>query len=239
MKTPRLTVGLYVNDEAATTLRLVRCLQEWGMNYRSIWRDELADLEPGDVDVLLLHGGWYGIGRTPGQEQYEVADEDTHRAKADAVRRFVDAGGGIVGVCCGAFNVVWLDLIAADISRSTGSGMHTIEVVDETHPIAQGVIQRAEGRIDRRWLATPVIRISGPIFFPRDPASMVFSYDWEKRLGAVLASDYGHGRAVAISPHPERTETEVSAAAATGISTSPLMPVSALLRDSLTWAAGR
>ena len=35
-----------------------------------------------------------------------------------AVRRFAAAGGGVVGVCAGAFNVVWLGLIEADPFRA-------------------------------------------------------------------------------------------------------------------------
>jgi len=67
---------------------------------------------------------------------------------AAAVRMFVGAGGGIVGVCAGAFNVVWLGLVEADISRAVGAGPHSLEVVDEKHPIVRPVLERAKGRKD-------------------------------------------------------------------------------------------
>ena len=233
--TPRLRVGLYINDPKATTLRFLRCVQEWGFAFTSVWRDELADLRPGAVDVLLLHGGWYGIDRTPGQNQHPRQATPEHDRRAAAVRSFVAAGGGLVGVCAGAYNVVWLDLIPADISRSQGVGPHALEVVDAAHPLTRGVIVRTEGRTDRQWQPVPVIRMNGPIFFPHRRETMVFSYDWEQRLGAVLAAPYERGRAAAISPHPERADGDLGDA----IPATTLAPAALLLRNALLWAAGR
>jgi len=235
MANDRLRVGLYVNDAKATTLRLVRCLEHWQMAFVSIRRDELADLRPGDFDVLLLHGGWYGIDRVPGQEQYDKEATPEHECMAGAVNNFVRQGGGIVGLCCGAFNIVWLGLIAADISRTAGVGPHSLEVVNERHPVAAGVIQRAKGRKDRRWQPIPTPRINGPIFFPHDPGDMVFSYDWEHRLGAVLAAEVERGRAVAISPHPERALDDLGDEMPAG----PPPPTAEILRRALVWRAGR
>lgn len=235
MSQRRLRVGLYVNDRNATTPRFVRCMQLWNMSFRAVWRDELAALKPGDVDVLLLHGGWYGIDRVPGQNQHEgVERHPEHDAAAAAVRAFVQAGGGVVGVCCGAFNVVWLGLIEADISRTPGAGMHQLEAVAPEHPICAGVVQRAEGRSDRAWRPVPVIRVNGPLLFPKHPDTMILSYDWEHRLGAVLAGSFGRGRAVAMSPHPERTEHDLGA----DIPGEPLMPCAGLLKNALEWAGG-
>jgi hypothetical protein len=65
---------------------------------------------------------------------------------------------------------------------------------------------------------------------------MIFSYDWEKRLGAVLAADYGKGRAVAISPHPERTESDLGKDIPLS---EPLMHAAEILRHALRWSGGR
>jgi hypothetical protein len=235
VKPRKLKVGLYLDDPGANVLKFVRALRQWRMSFVSIWREELSQLRPGDVDVLLLHGGWYGIDRVPGQNQGDRKRLPEHQAMATAARRFVSEGGGVVGVCCGAFNVVWLGLIEADISRSYGVGLHSLEVVDGRHPIVRGVIERAKGRKDRRWLPLNVVRVSGPIFFPKHPRQMVLSYDWEHRLGAVLAADYGKGRAVAISPHPEMTEHETD----TELRHEPLMKVAGILKNALYWSARR
>ena len=234
MKTTRLKIGLYVNDPAANLLKFVRAFRNWGLAFQSIWRDELTQLRPGDVDVLLLHGGWYGIDRDPAQEQHVIKDSPAHRTRAEAVRRFVRTGGGVVGVCCGAYNVVWLRMIPAEISRTMGVGMHELEVVNAKHPLLRGVIERTHGHKDRTWKRLPAVRLNGPMFFPKDRSHLVLSYDWEQRLGAVLAADYGQGRAVAISPHPECTENERE-----DILTEPPMRVVALLRNALYWSARR
>ena len=203
------------------------------MRFHSVWREDLASLKPGDCDVLLLHGGWYGIDRIPGQNQFDRKATPEHRRMANAVRRFVRGGGGVVGVCCGAFNVVWLGLIEAEVSRMQGSGPHALEVADEKHPVVKPILRRAKGRRDRRWL--PVLRWNGPILFPKRREQMLLSYDWEQRLGAVLAGGYGRGRAVAISPHPEMTENERDQSLLNEL----LMPVSEMLRAALLWSAGR
>lgn len=217
----KLRVGLYRNDPHANVRHFVRCLRDWQMPFQFLDRAQLPALRPGDFDVLLLHGGWYGIDRVPGQNQSDKHETPETKACAAAVRRFVRAGGGVVGVCCGAFNVVWLGLIRADISRAAGTGPHSLEVVNDRHPIVAGVIERATGRKDRKWKPVPITRINGPIFFPKNPRQLVLSYDWEHRLGAVLAGHYGKGRVVAISPHPE------------------LKPRTAIgiLKNALTWSA--
>jgi putative intracellular protease/amidase len=237
VKTARLRVALYVNNPQATILRFVRCLRSWNMDFITVWRDELKNLKPGAADVLLLHGGWYGIDRTPGQEQYgPLRKTRENEAMAAAVRKFVAAGGGIVGVCAGAFNVVWLGLIEADISRTAGTGPHALEVVEEKHPIWNGVLERATGRTDRRWLPVPVARVNGPIFFAKHPHQTIASYDWERRLGAILAAPYGQGRAVAISPHPEFIEGE-SPSEGSILDGEPAR-AALLLRNALYWSTG-
>jgi len=230
----RFKVGLYLNDTNANLEKFVRCLKQWNMAFESVWKDDLQRLAPGDVDVLLLHGGWYGIDRKPAQDQGDVRATEKNIRDAEAVRNFARAGGGVVGVCCGAYNVVWLGLLAAEISRMAGVGMHQLEVADAAHPIAREEIQRAEGRTDREWLAVPCLRVSGPILLPKNKGQMVFSYDWEQRLGAVVAGDFGKGRAVAVSPHPEMGENERGRE----LRDEPLMPASKILRSALLWSAG-
>lgn len=234
---PRPRVGVYLHNSGASIERYVRCLKEWQLDFRSVWRDDLPRLGELGIDVLLIHGGWYGIDRQPGQDQHTFESTPEQRAHGDAIRKFVREGGGAVGICAGAYNVVWLGLIEAEISRADGIGMHSLEVTDGEHPLLRGVAERAEGRTDRAWKPIPTIRWNGPIFMDCDPRHRVAAYDWEQRLGAVLAADYGAGRAVAISGHPEMVEEDLTMEG--GIATAPRMPCSLILRNALYWAAGR
>lgn len=86
MPTPSIRVGLSVNDPKAVVLRHVRCLVNWGMRFHAVLRKDLAALRPGDCDVLLLHGGWYGIDRIPGQDQHRFRTTPAHRKMAEAAR---------------------------------------------------------------------------------------------------------------------------------------------------------
>lgn len=88
-KNSRLRIGVYVNQQQATTLRFLRCLQLWDLAYQSIYRDELEQLPEMAVDVLLLHGGWYGIDRIPGQDQDKFETTLEQKRDGDAVRNFV------------------------------------------------------------------------------------------------------------------------------------------------------
>lgn len=233
-RTPK--IGLYVNDAGADILRLVRALRNWGFPFETLWRAQLTALKPGDVDVLLLHGGWYGIDRVPGMNQHGPQQtKPENKAMAAAVRGFTASGGGLVGVCAGAYNLIWMGIIEAEISRTQGVGMHALETVNGKHPLLRGVLQRAAGRTDRTWQPLPVMRVGGPILFPKHPEQMLMSYDWEGRLGAVLAAPYARGRAVAISPHPELRADEAELDAVTP---GPPPPAALLLRNALLWAAG-
>ena len=62
------------------------------------------------------------------------------------------------------------------------------------------------------------------------------SFDWEGRLGAVIAGSFGKGRAVAIGPHPElregETETDI-------VRDAPPLRAALLLRNALYWSSGR
>ncbi|MHC4872899.1 MAG: hypothetical protein ACYTFY_13740 [Planctomycetota bacterium] len=234
-QTKPLKVGLYINDKNATIDRFVRCLRLWNMEFTSVWRNEIASIKPDDFDVLLLHGGWYGIDRVPGQEQHKFKTTKTLKAQGDAVRNFVKRGGGVVGVCCGCYNVVWLGLIEAEMSRMAGVGMHAIEMQSEKHPIVKNAFTKTKGRSDRKWNSLPVMRMSGPMVFPKDKSAILASYDWEGRLGAIVASDYGKGRAVGISPHPERLQDDAGKDMIDG----ELLPVAKVLYNSLYWAASR
>lgn len=235
MSNSPLKVGLYYPDARANVAKLRRCLRKWRMSCHALQPEDLGSLQHGDIDVLLLPGGWYGIDRIPSQDQHVRKCTSENQVMEKAVRRFVRAGGGIVGVCCGAFNVVWMGFIKAEISRTAGMGMHSLEARDGQHPVLAGVLERAHGRTDRRWLPLPVMRWNGPILFPKHPRQMILSYDWEHRLGAVLCAGHGRGRAVAISPHPEMTEHETYDT----ILHEPLMRVSDVLKNAILWAAGR
>ena len=218
----RLKVGLYIRGENANIASVVKCLHLWGMSFRTVYREELRALEPGDFDLVYLHGGWYRI--------------DSEKPAADALKRFVRTGGGCVGVCCGAFNIGWLDLIEMaqiHLLRMTSWAQIKAQVV--RHPILKGVRERNKG--DSRTFSPliPIVYFNGPFMIPADKSpTMVASYDNEGCFGAILAGTYGKGRVVAFGPHPEKEMIENSLAQNRSLPRAALM-----LHNALHWAVGR
>ena len=63
---------------------------------------------------------------------------------------------------------------------------------------------------------------------------MIGVYDDEYSQGAVLADDYGKGRAVAFGPHPEKEQLDEVIT-----HSEPLPRAALLLHNALYWAARR
>jgi len=81
-------VAMYVG-EGTDSAALISRLKTFGFPVREATVADLDSLKPGDCDVLYLPGGWY------------VFESRTK----DAIRAFVNGGGGSVGTCAGAYNV--------------------------------------------------------------------------------------------------------------------------------------
>lgn len=114
----KLRVGLYRNDPKANVRKFVPYLRQCRMPFRLVHRHDLAAVRPGDFDVLLLHGGWYGIDRIPGQNQSDKHETSKTKDCAPAARRFVRAGD---------------------------SAMHRLELINDRPPILAG--NYGDGRV--------------------------------------------------------------------------------------------
>jgi len=163
-------------------------LSKYAIPFRTMTRDDIAALEPGAVNVLLMPGGWYFF------------DEPLN----DRIRAFVRAGGGYVGICCGQINACKLGLIQAKTYSMFGMGPGYIEPVAGNHPVLKGVAKRSQAK-HRKWDRIDMLRYNGwPMLIkPGSKTAMVAAYDMDKELAAIAAAEYGRGRVVAFSPHPE------------------------------------
>ncbi|MHC4872053.1 MAG: hypothetical protein ACYTFY_09425 [Planctomycetota bacterium] len=232
-----IKVGLYCHAPETDLRRFERCLNHWGFPYDILHREEFSDLPDKGFDTLLLHGGWYGIDRTPGQNREDFTQNAEQLKRGEILKNYVKDGSGLIGICAGSYNVIWMDFIKAEVSRMDGVGMHSMEVVQSGHPVLRDNVFCTENRSDRLYKNIPVVRFNGPMFFPEEKDSLVLSYDWEQRIGAVLADTFGRGRAAAISPHPERTENDLEDAS--DPLDEPLMPVADVLKNAILWTAGK
>ncbi len=181
-------VGVYVCKGETMNHDIFPVLEHFEFRFRSIDREDLRALKPGDVDVLLMPGGWYFFKDEP--------------AIADNLRKFIDAGGGYVGICCGAINACQLGLLNADMYSMYGLGPTEIEPVDGEHPVLRGIVKESP-KAWRKWERFTMLRYNGWPMVLKDGAHMIAAYDMDRKLAAIASADYGKGRVVAFSPHPE------------------------------------
>lgn len=172
------------------TRDLFPVLEHFDYRFRTLCREELATLKPGEIEVLLLPGGWYFFKDEP--------------FIADKIRAFAQAGGGCIGICCGQINLCQLGLVEADLINQRILGPCIISVVDEAHPIVQDV-RREHVNPDGTSKMDILCYNGWPMLLKPDGGSstMIASYDADKKIAAIAAAQYGKGRVVAFSPHPE------------------------------------
>lgn len=165
----------------------------------------------------------------PGGSATSYYDDLCEEGRA-AIRQYVAAGGGFVGICAGAF------LATCDEDR--GLGLLNAKSLSGSHPVAgwgsvdvaarsAGVVQvrftqQGKARLRQSMDVTSVVYSGGPILLPHDAKSLppfeslaVFetetcSYDFQRgtmiRTPAIVTARFGSGRVIVFSPHPEMTE---------------------------------
>lgn len=186
-------------------------------------------------DVVVFPGG-------SGSKQSKAIGEDGR----DAVREFVDAGGGYIGVCAGAFlassHFTWsLGLI--DSSLFTGAreipevGRKPMWYRGKVASIDMDITPAGQTVFGDVKKQVVVQYHNGPILSPTPPPELedyrVLAWFrsenglWEPQSGtmvdtpAIVSGSFGTGRVVSVSPHPEVTQA--------------LHPI---ISGSIRWAAG-
>lgn len=188
MPAPLPLIGVFDGHNETMTRDVFPVLSHFNYPFRALHRDDLAALNPGDFALLLMPGGWYFFDKQP--------------QTAERIRAFVHAGGGYVGICCGAINAVKLNLLNAEMVSMGGLGPVDIEPVDGEHPVLKDVARKS----DKPWRVYnkfTMLRYNGWPMFLKDGAHMIAAYDMDKKVAAIASAEYGAGRVVAFSPHPE------------------------------------
>lgn len=164
-------------------------------------------------DVLVQPGGSGGAqGRALGP------------VGRDAIRAFVKAGGGYVGICGGSY-------LASD-SYDWSLGIINTMVVDRAHwnrghgPVKIALTSGGKSLLGAAFDTLPIIYWQGPLMAPKNDPNLppytelaTFQTEIVKNgaspgvmLGttAIASAPYGEGRVVVFSPHPEKTVGEAS-----------------------------
>lgn len=225
---PPIRVAIYDHSDGSAKgpKNLLRFLTlENGFSARQVKPEDIREGILGQFDVLIMPGG-------SGSSQASRLEPSGH----DAVRQFVQEGGGYVGICAGAYlasaHYSWsLGLINARVwDRShwaRGTGTVTIELSSN----GQRVLQNGGSSLDVYYGQGPLLVPGTHPGLPRYEVLAVYASEiatkgapTEAMVGthAIVRARFGSGRVICFSPHPETA-------------TGPNHLMSAGVR----WAAGR
>jgi len=163
-----------------------------------------------------------------------------------AISQFVESGGGYVGICAGAFLATakydWsLALVNANTFTGNrkipgvgvksmwfrGKGTVKMELTDE----GREILGDLSGPVELGYANGPILSPAGKKDLPEYVCLAFFRTEiskYEPQKGtmidtpAIVASEFGGGRAIAISPHPEGTAG-----------------LESLVRRAVAWVAGK
>ncbi len=197
-----------------------------------------ADIQAGvldQFDVVIFPGG------SGSKEAAAIGKKG-----CEAVRAFVKSGGGYVGICAGAFLATakydWsLALVNANTFTGNreipgvgvksmwfrGSGTVKMELTDE----GREILGDLPGLVELRYANGPILSPAGKKDLPEYVSLAFFRTEiskYEPQEGtmintpAIVASEFGKGRAIAISPHPEGTAG-----------------LESLVQQAVAWVAGK
>lgn len=205
-----LRIAVYDDTGVGKSIKdLVAVLDQCdGLQYDRIKAADIRNGKLGEYDVLI-HPGGSGSKQSKGLEE----------AGVDQVRAFVEAGGGYVGICAGAYlasaHYSWslniLDAKVIDTAhwarghgdvqiRLTEEGKRLFECDDlETILYYQGPLLGPAGKDDvpdYQLLAT----------FETEIAKNGAPKGVMKGTTAIASGTFGKGRVLCFSPHPEKTK---------------------------------
>jgi glutamine amidotransferase-like uncharacterized protein len=217
----RIAVAIFraAGGDTAATDELTAILES-----KSTWAWEAisaADIRLGALsrfDIIIFPGG------SATKQAAELGDEGKQ-----AVRRFVRSGGGCMGICAGAF------LTAADYGSSLAlinvtplAGKETIPGVGLVSMAARGsgmvkieltkagrnILGDIPGSIEVRYSGGPILQPAEHVDLPEYSClarfrSELWEYEFQRGTmidaPAIVAAQFGKGRVIAFSPHPETT----------------------------------
>lgn len=176
----------------------------------------IANLSPEQIrggaltnhDVVIFAGG-------SASKQAEAIGE----VGRQAVRRFVEQGGGYVGICAGAYlatsgaastRLNLVDAVTVSPRWKRGRGNVELELTDA----GRRIIGDPAGRFAVRYANGPIVKPAGREDLPDYEPLAWFRTELahnDTPVGvmvnspAIFAGPFGRGRAVCVSPHPEQT----------------------------------
>ena len=206
-----LRIGVYVDEGAGPSVKnLLSVLSKFAdVSVTQLKADDIRSGKLAELDLLMQPGGSGG-----GQGRHLGEDGRV------AIRGFVKAGGGFVGICAGSY------LASSDYSWSLN--ILDAKVIDRQHwNRGNGTVEIAMTDAGRKLLGAENRRLSiyygqGPLLAPGnrpdiEDYEIVATFETEiaknrapkgvmKGTTAIAKGKFGSGRVICFSPHPEKSD---------------------------------
>jgi glutamine amidotransferase PdxT len=182
-------VCVYAGDGAVLASDVEVALDKLEMTYREVGEQGIRGGGLEGCSLLIIPGGYTArYVDALGEEGFEQ------------IREFVAGGGGYIGICAGAYiaarNVEvpsrppGLGIIGIRNERKAGRGLKTIIIAKPAHSVVRG----SKGKVDIWYQNGPMMKVGKGV-------EMLAVY--EEGAAAIVCANYGQGRVVIFSPHPE------------------------------------
>jgi glutamine amidotransferase-like uncharacterized protein len=203
-------VGVYVDEGAGPSVNdlLFVLTKSAGVSVTHLNAEDIRSGKLQSLDLLMLPGGsGGGQGRCLGEDG------------RDAIRKFVDAGGGFVGICAGAYvassDYTWslniLDARVIDREHwNRGSGTVGISMTDAGRELLGAKNQKLSIHYAQGPLLAPGNRpdigdYEALATFESEIAKNGAPEGVMKGTTAIARGKFGNGQVICFSPHPEMT----------------------------------
>lgn len=207
---PRVKVALY--DDSGSGGKGIPAVQSIlnipGVNLDTLSAEQIRTGSLKDYDVVIFTGG-------SGSKQAEALQD----GGVQEVRKFVEGGGGYLGICAGAYlaceGFSWSAKIlnAKTVSQKwrRGHGDVDIELTEE----GKKVFGDLSGVMPVRYANGPIIKAGDEADMPAFQPLAYFRTEVAENdtpVGAmvnspaIVFSTFGKGKLITMSPHPEQTD---------------------------------
>jgi hypothetical protein len=205
----KIRVAIYADDGAATKPKVGQCLPgKMGFYVERISAEDIRNGALDDFDVVIHPGG-------SGSKQAAALGEEGRKQ----VRRFVKRGGGFIGICAGSYlasaNYPWsLGLLDARVVDREHWARGGGEVKLRLPPAGQSAFEHDEDFVTIQYMQGPLLAPAKKKTLPDYEQLAAFETEVAKNgaprgvmkgTTAIARGQFGTGRVVCFSPHPEKT----------------------------------
>ena len=218
-------VALYHGEKNVSGERVAEALMRLRIPFEMITAGEIAAGKLGAHPAVIFPGG-HSIGLS--------------KQGVVEVKRFVEAGGGFLGICAGCQFAVRIKLLNVRIRFLRASGIFDMRVA-KSHPVTRGYGRARSWKKGERWKYLKAGRVrmrycNGGMLKALKGADALVCFDESDEFASVVAGTRGIGRVVLVTSHPESTPpASQSGAFASDADTSP-EPLR-LFANAVRWAA--